>query len=86
MQLIHGQVVDSQGRPLAQAAIYVISGPVAMPDIAQVTDDQGRFTLAAPVAGNYRIGARAEPWGTVQADVEVIASQPASIKLKFLNS
>src|SRR5690554_4595918 len=41
MTLIQGQVVDPQGSPLAQVAVYVISAPVRMPDIAQLTGEQG---------------------------------------------
>ena len=57
--LIRGRVADKDGRPVAGAAIYVSAAPGPMPDIAQLTGEDGGFTLAAPVAGRYVVGARA---------------------------
>lgn len=75
--LIRGQVADQAGRPVAGAAIYVSSSPRPMPDIAQLAGEDGRFTLAAPVPGEYVIGARAgDAIGEVTvevADTDVVA-------------
>jgi glycine/D-amino acid oxidase-like deaminating enzyme len=71
MSQIRGRVVDVHGRPVAGAAIYVESAPVALPDIAAMTDDDGGFTLAVPVSGRYRIGANADPHGRTSVDVDV---------------
>lgn len=68
---IHGHVTDPHGQPVAEAAVYVISAPVSMPDIAQLTDDGGRFTIAAPAPGHYTVGVRSDEWGSAQKDVEV---------------
>lgn len=68
--LIRGQVADQAGRPAAGAAIYVSSSPRPMPDIAQLTGEDGRFTIAAPVPGRYAIGARAgDAMGEVTVEV-----------------
>ncbi|MCC6456063.1 MAG: carboxypeptidase regulatory-like domain-containing protein [Caldilineaceae bacterium] len=83
MTIIHGQVVDPQDLPLAQVAIYVISAPVSMPDIAQLTGELGEFTLSAPAPGSYTIGARSEKWGTTQAEVEVQGVEPVAVKMQF---
>jgi hypothetical protein len=82
-QTIHGQVVDPAGNPVSEAAVYVAAAPVAMPDIALLTDEQGNFTLGAPAAVQYAIGARAEPWAPVQVAVEVNLAQAASVKIQF---
>lgn len=57
--LIRGTVADAAGGPAAGAAIYVSAAPRPMPDIAQLTGDDGRFVVAAPAPGRYVIGARA---------------------------
>lgn len=69
--LIRGSVADESGRPAAGAAVYVTASPRPMPDIAQLTGEDGRFTLAAPAPGRYAIGARAgEATGEATVDVE----------------
>jgi hypothetical protein len=83
MTIIQGQVVDPQDRPLAQVAVYVISAPVSMPDIAQLTSEQGEFTLSAPAPGSYTIGARSDEWGATQAEVEVQGAEPVAVKMQF---
>lgn len=83
MTIIRGQVVDSQGRPVAEAAAYIVSAPVSMPDIAQLTDDQGQFTMSAPVPGHYTIGVRSDDWGLTQTDVEVSGEEPVAVEVRF---
>lgn len=83
MAIIQGQVFDPQGSPLAEVAVYVISAPVQMPDIAQLTSAEGEFTLAAPVPGSYRIGARSDQWGATQAVVDVRGADPVMVTMQF---
>lgn len=80
---INGQVIDPEGRPIGEAAVYIVASPVSMPDIAQLTDGEGRFTLSAPVPGRYTVGARSDRWGTAQAEVEVAGEEPVSVKVRF---
>lgn len=54
--IIRGVVQDRNGNPIAGARAYFIAGPVALPDIAAVTDEDGRFTLTSPANGSYQIG------------------------------
>lgn len=83
MTTISGQVLDPEGRPIGGAAVYIVASPVSMPDIAQLTDDEGRFTLSAPAPGRYTVGARSDRWGAAQAEVEVAGEGPASVKVRF---
>ena len=53
--IISGVIRDAQGKPVAHARVYFTSGPVSLPDIAALTDDQGAFTLSVPVRGDYTI-------------------------------
>ncbi len=75
--LIRGRVVDDRNRPVKGASIFVVSAPVSMPDIAQLTDVMGEFSLAAPVAGTYRIGIRATGFEREERDVKVASSDTA---------
>jgi len=83
VNLIQGQVLDPQGRPVAGAAVYVASAPAAMPDIAQLTDADGRFTVAAPVAGRYTLGARSDEFGQARAEVEVGGGGAVVVEIRF---
>ncbi len=57
--LISGRVLTAEGEPVASAAVYFVRGPVALPDVAQITGADGGFSLTAPVPGPYRIGVNA---------------------------
>lgn len=83
MPVIRGNVVDPHGQPVAQAAVYVVSAPVSMPDIAQLTDDQGEFIMSAPRRGRYTLGARSDAWGSAQTDVEVSSEESVTVEVKF---
>ena len=61
MALISGVVVDRDGRPLADARVAFSGGPVPLPDLAMLTDDQGQFTVAVPVHGTYEMTFTADP-------------------------
>jgi protocatechuate 3,4-dioxygenase beta subunit len=56
---ILGTVTGPNGEPIAEASVYFVEGPVPLPDVAQLSDDKGRFQLTAPAPGTYRLGARA---------------------------
>jgi Carboxypeptidase regulatory-like domain len=80
---VSGRITDTQGRPVAGARVYFVEAPVATPDIAQVTDADGRFSLVAPAAGHYRVGVNAPGGGRHQQDVEVAGGSPEiEIELK----
>jgi hypothetical protein len=58
--LVTGVVVDAGGNPIKDARAYFLQGPVPVPDIAALTDRDGRFTLSAPVPGTYELQVAAE--------------------------
>ena len=74
MPLIAGTVVDSTGLPMADARIAFSRAPVAMPDIAMLSDERGAFTLSVPVEGTYELTITADPHPprtlTVRVDAE----------------
>lgn len=69
--LIEGKVHQADGRPVVEARVFIAFGPVPIPDIAQLTDDDGRFTLAAPTPGSYQIGCHADGLEPTQVTAEV---------------
>ena len=65
--VIAGVVVDARGNPVEEARVYFVEGPVPLPDIAALTDSDGRFALSAPVSGTYQLGVASEgPEGFMQ--------------------
>ncbi len=72
---VQGRVVHaSGGAPVADATITVLGSPGPHPDIAVMTDDDGRFTMEAIAAGNWRLGARSANGETGEASVAVVNS------------
>lgn len=69
MGLIHGVVRGAGGEPVPEARAFFVSGPEPFPDIAAVTDGEGRFTLSAPSRGTYTLECVAE--GFVREAVRV---------------
>jgi len=85
--VIKGLVVDGAGQPVAGAAIYVISAPVPLPDIAQLSGLDGSFAVAAPAPGTYVLGARSDESGSGQSTIAVRAGEEmaseVTIRLSF---
>ena len=67
---VHGEVVDARGRPVAQARVGWVDGPVPVPEVMALTDAQGRFTLVAPVAGAYQLQCSSDAHGQASAPVQ----------------
>jgi hypothetical protein len=68
---VAGRVLDSAGRPAAGATVMWLSGPVALPDVALLTQADGSFVMSAPVAGHYTLACRRDPDGVARVDVNV---------------
>ena len=58
ISVISGIVRTADGQPVASARVFFVSSPVPVPDVALLTDRNGRFSLTAPAPGVYgRFGA-----------------------------
>jgi hypothetical protein len=79
--VVSGRVIDADDRPVAGASVMFTHGPVAIPDIAQITDAHGAFALAAPAEGTYRLLANAPGFPPVEQSVEVTENSKQSIKI-----
>ena len=52
-----------------------------MPDVAALSNADGRFELSTPVAGRYTVGLAMEGYGPSSVTVDVEAEQPADIDI-----
>ena len=52
---IQGVVTDPSGQPVPGAVVMLAAAPVPVPDIAALTDTEGRFSIAVPASGPYRL-------------------------------
>ena len=63
--------------------MYIVSAPGHFQDIAQLTDDQGRFTISASIPGHYSVGVRSDEWGSAQADVKIIDDGSVALEVRL---
>jgi len=84
ISVIYGVVHDPDGKPVSGARVYFTASPVALPDIAALTNDKGEYSLSVPVSGKYRIGCTADEFETLTRAVEIEkgAHKKANFKLK----
>ena len=68
---VAGTVLDRAGRPAAGATVMWLQGPVALPDVALLTQADGSFVMSAPVPGQYRLACRGDTGGQATLDVTV---------------
>lgn len=61
-----GRVVDAAGAPVPHAHIVIASGSVPMPEIALLSDEEGRFSVRLP-PGAFTLRAHGPP-GTGEAE------------------
>jgi hypothetical protein len=74
--VIAGVVVNAEGNPLEGARVYFVAGPIPLPDIAALTDGNGRFALSAPVSGTYQLGISCQDSDRGFRQVWALFSQP----------
>lgn len=81
--IITGKVQTVDGQSVVEARVYFISSPVALPDIAALTDTSGEFSLSVPVAGTYQIGCTADGLVSTTVSVSVKAGQNTNIEIRL---
>jgi len=79
---IRGRVHDRDGHPQSGASVYIVTSPVSIPDIAQMTGADGSFLLALPAPGEYVIGARSDA-GSGRAQVVAQTSGEAEVAISL---
>ena len=83
MAALTGRILDSNGRPVAGASVFLIAAPVAMPDIAQLSNAEGVFDLEAPSAGRYTIGAAAPGGGEGRITIDVGEGDAGPVEIRI---
>ena len=63
------------GDAIEEARVFFAVSPVAVPDVALLTDAHGRFTLVAPAPGHYEVACHADGWEPAQVALDVAAGQ-----------
>jgi carboxypeptidase family protein len=83
--VISGVVRSPDGKPVANARVYLTAGPVPLPDIAAITDKNGTFSLTAPAPGEYVVETTADEFGTRSSKVKVKGGEQVRLDLKLKN-
>lgn len=73
--LVQGRAHRTDGGAVVEARVFFSIAPVAVPDVALLTDDQGRFTLFAPAPGHYEVACHAEGLKPVTVPIDIPAGQ-----------
>ena len=71
------------GQPVAGARVFFVSGPGPFPDIAALTDDQGRFALSARLPGTYQIECVAEGFASTRETIAALSGQQVAIEISL---
>jgi uncharacterized GH25 family protein len=83
---IFGVVLDPSGKPVPNARVSFTRGPVALPDIAAVSDPNGRFSLTAPAPGAYSILVNAAGFEMKEVDATVAGQDSKSLTVQLAPS
>jgi Carboxypeptidase regulatory-like domain len=81
--VVAGVVRGPGGEQLPQARVFIARGPVPVPDVAALTDAEGRFTLSLPAAGSYELACVAEGYAILSTTVEVADEQRLRLELRL---
>ena len=81
--VVTGVVRGPANDPVPQARVYIAGGPVPVPDIAALTDAEGRFTMSLPAAGTYEFACTAEAYMPSSTTVEVAENQTLPVELRL---
>ena len=84
--LIRGTVQDQAGIPIDNARVWISSGPVAIADVAILTDSTGAFLISIPAIGRYEIACAADDHQTTQQVLEVFDKNTAIIEIHLRES
>lgn len=80
---ISGTVLELNGKPIEDVRVYFVTGPLPLPEIAALTDKDGKFTLTAPAEGEYEIGFSADGYKSVTVSTTVTRGQNAQIEVRL---
>ena len=68
---VRGKVLDARGKPVAGARLLWQHAPVALPDTAALSQADGSFVLAVPVAGHYTLKGVSDRHGETRVELDI---------------
>ncbi len=74
---IRGRVLLSDGTPVADVPVLIISGPTPLPDIAALTADDGSFRFDDLDPGSYGLLVNAEGFDQITVTLEIETGESA---------
>ena len=74
---IRGRVVDAAGNGVPEASVMMIRAPGPVPDIAAVSNADGRFVFSGLSSGTYRLKAIGPNGDVGEADAMVLKTGEA---------
>jgi hypothetical protein len=77
---IEGRAHLADDSPVSEARVFFAAAPVPLPDIATLTDDDGRFSLFAPAPGRYELVCHADGLKPASLPIDVGADS-ANVEL-----
>lgn len=80
---VSGTVLNEDGQPVSDASVMFAESPVAVPDIAALTNDQGRFSLSAPAPGHYVVLVVAEGFAERRVAAEIAGGRQPHIIIEL---
>lgn len=72
MGILKGVVTTAEREPIPEARVMIAEGP-SHPDIAGLTNDDGRFRLTGLVPGKYKIEVDADGFQPARGGVRVLS-------------
>jgi hypothetical protein len=81
--IVAGAVRGPAGEPVPQARVFIARGPVPVPDVAALTDAEGRFTLSFPAPGTYGVACVAEGYAPSSRTLEVADEHELRLELRL---
>jgi hypothetical protein len=82
--IVAGVVRGPAGEQVPEARVFIARGPVPVPDIAALTDAEGRFTLSLPVRGSYEVACVAEGYAPSSTTIEVADDRDLRVELRLI--
>jgi hypothetical protein len=80
---VEGRAHRVDDSPVSEARVFFVAAPVPLPDIAALTDDEGRFTLYAPAPGTYEVACHADGFDPVSLSVDVGAEEGVHVDFEL---
>ena len=81
--IIAGVVTNDRGKGVSAARVWLSAGPVALPDVAGLSDERGSFTLSVPASGNYTVECVAETYAAESLSVTVRDGERVEIRFRL---